>query len=127
MQEKERSRSSRLVMRRPLFFLLSLGCAAHCLPVEKGISVIVNGGDMLPKLGGRHMEQPIFIKGFLRDYFAELQEHNITYLAMLGNDDLLAVVTCLKKYVENLKKGQGCHRNTLYLAKAAKPCCGYFQ
>ena len=107
MQEKERSRSSRLVMRRPLFFLLSLGCAAHCLPVEKGISVIVNGGDMLPKLGGRHMEQPIFIKGFLRDYFAELQEHNITCLAMLGNDDLLAVDDLFEKVCGEFEKRTG--------------------
>ncbi len=61
------------------------------IAVEKGISVIVNGGDMLPKLGERHLEQPLFIRGFLRDYFSQLQEHNITYLAMLGNDDLLAV------------------------------------
>ena len=67
------------------------------IAVEKGISVIVNGGDMLPKLGDRHMEQPIFIKGFLRDYFAELQEHNITCLAMLGNDDLLAVDDLFEK------------------------------
>ena len=61
------------------------------IAVEKGISVIVNGGDMLPKLRERHLEQPLFINEFLRDYFLQLQEHNITYLTMLGNDDLLAV------------------------------------
>ncbi len=61
------------------------------IAVEKEISVIVNGGDMLPKLGERHTEQPLFIKGFLKDFFSGLQEHNITYLAMLGNDDLLSV------------------------------------
>lgn len=59
--------------------------------IEKEISVIVNGGDMLPKLGERHLEQPEFINGFLRDYFGELQENNISYLTMLGNDDLLTV------------------------------------
>lgn len=48
---------------------------------------------MLPKLGERHLEQPEFINGFLRDYFRELQDNNITYLTMLGNDDLLAVDT----------------------------------
>ena len=32
------------------------------IAVEKEISVIVNGGDMLPKLGDRHMEQPLFIQ-----------------------------------------------------------------
>ncbi len=61
------------------------------IAVEKKITVIVNGGDMLPKLGERHLDQPAFINGFLRDYFKELQEHNITYLTMLGNDDLLSV------------------------------------
>lgn len=61
------------------------------LAVEKRIDVIVNGGDMLPKLGERHLDQPVFINGFLRDYFAALQEHNIIYLTMLGNDDLLSV------------------------------------
>ncbi len=67
------------------------------IAVEKEISVIVNGGDMLPKLGDRHMEQPLFIQGFLRDYFSELQRRNITYLAMLGNDDLLAVDDLFEK------------------------------
>ena len=52
---------------------------------------------MLPKLGERHLEQPLFINGFLRDYFLELQEHNITCLAMLGNDDLLAVDALFEK------------------------------
>lgn len=59
--------------------------------VEKDIKVIVNGGDMLPKQCDRHTEQPIFINNFLKDYFTELQRLNITYLAMLGNDDLLTV------------------------------------
>ena len=61
------------------------------IAVEKNISVIVNGGDMLPKLGERHLEQPIFINEFLRGYFSELERNGITYLAMLGNDDLLSV------------------------------------
>lgn len=46
---------------------------------------------MLPKLRERHLEQPSFINGFLRDYFSELEKHGITYLAMLGNDDFLSV------------------------------------
>ena len=61
------------------------------IAVEKNIGVIVNGGDMLPKLGERHLEQPLFINDFLRGYFSELERHGITYLAMLGNDDLLSV------------------------------------
>ncbi|XBX09056.1 metallophosphoesterase [Enterocloster clostridioformis] len=61
------------------------------IAVEKNIGIIVNGGDMLPKLGERHLEQPIFINEFLRGYFSELERHGIIYLAMLGNDDLLSV------------------------------------
>lgn len=52
--------------------------------------VIVNGGDMLPKQCDRHSEQSFFINGFLDEYFEELKKQDITYLAMLGNDDLLA-------------------------------------
>lgn len=58
--------------------------------IEKEIKVIVNGGDMLPKKCDRHSEQPFFINGFLYEYFEELKKQDITYLAMLGNDDLLA-------------------------------------
>ncbi len=61
------------------------------IAVKRGISIIINGGDMLPKLGERHIEQPVFIRGFLKDYFSILKKHNITYLTMLGNDDLLWV------------------------------------
>lgn len=48
------------------------------IAMKQEIRVIVNGGDMLPKLGERHTEQPLFIKGFLSNYFSILQEHNIT-------------------------------------------------
>lgn len=65
--------------------------------VEKDIKVIVNGGDMLPKQCDRHKEQPVFISNFLNEYFEELRKHNITYLAMLGNDDLLAVESLFTK------------------------------
>lgn len=61
------------------------------IAIEKDIKIIVNGGDMLPKQGDRHAKQPDFIKDFLKEYFMELKKHGITYLAMLGNDDLLAV------------------------------------
>ena len=61
------------------------------IAIEKNIDVIVNGGDMLPKQCNRHMEQPAFITGFLKEYFTELQMRNIFYLAMLGNDDLLVL------------------------------------
>lgn len=59
------------------------------LAIADNIKVIANGGDMLPKLGNRHKEQPIFINEYLRDYFRRLQEHDIVHLATLGNDDLI--------------------------------------
>lgn len=59
--------------------------------LSQHIRLIVNGGDMLPKLGKRHEEQPRFINEYLRDYFRHLQVNGISYLAMLGNDDLKAV------------------------------------
>lgn len=40
---------------------------------------------MLPKIVDRHEEQPIFIKEYLRDYFKSLQEQDIHYLTLLGN------------------------------------------
>ncbi len=67
------------------------------LAIEKGISTIVNGGDMLPKNCDRHKEQVAFINGFLKDYFDELKKNKITYLCMLGNDDLLALDDLFEK------------------------------
>ena len=61
------------------------------LAKENNIKVIINGGDMLPKECNRHQEQPLFITKYLREYFKELKKHGITYLAMLGNDDLLSL------------------------------------
>lgn len=58
---------------------------------DTGAGLIINGGDMLPKHGNRHRQQPLFLNRFLKRYFAELKKQNITYLAMLSNDDLLAV------------------------------------
>lgn len=61
------------------------------IAVSKDIKVIINGGDMLPKQSNRHIDQPIFINDYLKDYFKRLREYDIKYLAMLGNDDLLSV------------------------------------
>lgn len=58
------------------------------LAIDGDIKLIVNGGDMLPKQCDRHMEQPVFINEFLREYFQKCKKQNIEYLAMLGNDDL---------------------------------------
>lgn len=61
------------------------------IAIDKDIKVIINGGDMLPKQCKRHKEQPVFINNFLKKYFTQLKKHGITYLAMLGNDDLLVL------------------------------------
>lgn len=58
------------------------------LAIDGDIKLIVNGGDMLPKQCDRHIEQPIFINEFLREYFRKCEQQKIDYLAMLGNDDL---------------------------------------
>ena len=66
------------------------------IAIEKQIDVIVNGGDMLPKQCNRHLEQPVFIKQFLREYFKELQNYiagRIVYIngfEFLGMDYILA-------------------------------------
>ncbi|MEG0873572.1 MAG: hypothetical protein RSE21_05480 [Bacilli bacterium] len=61
------------------------------LSINNDINVIINGGDILPKQCDRHKEQLLFINYYLRDYFNQLRQHDIKYLAMLGNDDLLSV------------------------------------
>ncbi|MCL2321649.1 MAG: metallophosphoesterase [Oscillospiraceae bacterium] len=61
------------------------------IAVDNDIKLIVNGGDMLPKQCNRHMEQPLFVSQYLRNYFTALKKEDITCLAMLGNDDLLSM------------------------------------
>lgn len=61
------------------------------LAIELDIKLIVNGGDLLPKLCDRHKQQPAFIKGYLTNYFQRLKDNNITYLSILGNDDLITL------------------------------------
>lgn len=63
------------------------------LAIELDIKLIVNGGDLLPKLCDRHKQQPTFIKDYLTDYFQRLNDNNITYLTILGNDDLITLDT----------------------------------
>lgn len=65
---------------------------------ETQIKYIINGGDMLPKRGNIFEKQQDFICFYLRDYFKRLADNDITYLCMLGNDDLGA----LDKLFENV-------------------------
>ena len=86
------------------------------IAIEKNISVIVNGGDMLPKLGERHLEQPSFINGFLRDYFSELEKHGITYLAMIGNEiPNLYIMPVYHAMYEKRNNKTWCHSTSYYL------------
>jgi len=50
---------------------------------DKGVSLIINGGDLFP-----YRDQENFITGFLEDYFTSLFEAGIQYVCQLGNDDL---------------------------------------
>ena len=61
------------------------------IALKENINLIVNGGDMLSKHGNRWEDQPTFINEYLKEYFDKLTKHNIMYLTMLGNDDLLSM------------------------------------
>lgn len=63
------------------------------IAIEKNYKYIIDGGDMLPKGFGRLEKQTDYINGFLTDYFKKLQDAGITYLCMLGNDDILPMDT----------------------------------
>jgi uncharacterized protein len=54
---------------------------------QHGASLIVNGGDVLPK-DGDLFEQDRFISGFLRTHLRQVSEAGLTCLVMPGNDDL---------------------------------------
>ena len=58
------------------------------IAVEKDLKLIVNGGDMYPKLGNIMTVQKTFIDEYLPHYFQRLKEHDIHYFTILGNDDL---------------------------------------
>ena len=60
------------------------------LAEKEEIKLIINGGDMLPKHRNISVEQLKFIKDYLKQYFKTLEEMGITYLCMLGNDDLMS-------------------------------------
>ena len=50
------------------------------IAISNEIKVIINGGDILPKLGDRFKEQPTFINGYLKKYFDRLKKNNIKNL-----------------------------------------------
>ncbi len=74
---------------------------------EADVSMVINGGDMLPKSGSL-FNQERFITGFLTKYFAQFEEQKMYYLGFLGNDDLMIFdelfdEVCSKfKHIENI-------------------------
>lgn len=57
---------------------------------EHGVSVIVNGGDLLPKGRGMHAEQAAFLGEALPRFLDGCAADGIRYFALFGNDDLRA-------------------------------------
>lgn len=57
----------------------------------RDVSAVVNGGDVLPKQGQSHVNQPVFIEEYMPAWLEALGEGGIEYWAMLGNDDLRVV------------------------------------
>jgi len=62
--------------------------------VDRGISLIHLGGDLLPKGKNVLKAQKKFVKGFLHRFYDECEAKGIKVLAFFGNDDLY----CRKKY-----------------------------
>lgn len=63
------------------------------IAIEGNYKYIIDGGDMLPKGFGRLEKQTNYINDFLTGYLKKLQDAEITYLCMLGNDDILPMDT----------------------------------
>lgn len=55
---------------------------------KENIHYIVTGGDLLPPKNRIKTQVP-FMQGFLNDYFNKLEDNNITFIFIPGNDDLL--------------------------------------
>jgi Icc-related predicted phosphoesterase len=56
--------------------------------VEHKVDMIINGGDLLPKINPIFKRQPRFIKNLERQYFPKIEKAGIHYLCCMGNDDL---------------------------------------
>ncbi len=55
---------------------------------EREVTLVVNGGDMLPKGGDMHADQARFLDTFLDAHLAEYDAAGIQHICCLGNDDL---------------------------------------
>jgi Icc-related predicted phosphoesterase len=65
----------------------------------EGMTVIINGGDMLPHAKDLIFTQRLFIEEYLSSYFERLDSYGISYYGMLANDDCKAVLPCWQKLV----------------------------
>ena len=62
---------------------------------------IVIGGDLFAKHAKERIPMQIdFINGFLKDYYRKLKDNKITYIGIVGNDDL--IIPC-ESYYEMIK------------------------
>jgi len=69
--------------------------------LDKNISTIINGGDMLPK--GSHLisSQQLFMEQYLPSYFETLSASGIHYYGMFGNDDCQSNLCYWQKLLKN--------------------------
>lgn len=69
--------------------------------LDKNISTIINGGDMLVK--GSHLisSQHLFIEEYLPSYFDALSAYGIHYYGMFGNDDCRSVLCYWQELLGN--------------------------
>ena len=69
--------------------------------LDKNISTIINGGDMLPK--GSHLisSQKLFIEEYLPSYFDTLSASGIHYYGMFGNDDCRSLLCHWQQLLTN--------------------------
>ena len=62
------------------------------LSIQNNIKNIVFGGDLLPKKADkREPLQREFINGHLKEFYKKLQEQDINFIGILGNDDMEVV------------------------------------
>ena len=74
---------------------------------ELQINTIVVGGDLFHKHAKERIPvQKEFIKTYLKDYYKKLQDKNITYIGIVGNDDL--EIPC-EEYYEMIKEYPNVH------------------
>ncbi|WP_320043220.1 metallophosphoesterase [uncultured Desulfobacter sp.] len=52
------------------------------------VDIIINGGDMLPKIEPIFSHQKEFLTFLEKEYFPKIEDHKIHFLCQLGNDDL---------------------------------------